>query len=156
MDQLRQDLAVARKELQYSTEPQAYLLEALRTKEHELLDLRRMTKSQESELQRSRQQAENAISSKLLIEEDLKKLLAQREHLESLRAVLGCDARSGAVGAEPALRAEHRAEHRGRAPSQQQPSGRQQTPAVGKPWHQKLREKNQAASPADSTASTPA
>merc|ERR1712187_272594 len=123
VERLKEELEVTKKELQYGSEPQAYLLEALRRREHEVLDLRRQLRSHEAELERSRRQMEHVTSSKISVEEDLKKVLAQRQHLDGLRAILSngrCVAEGPGDGeaakvADPALRAEHR----GRAPSQQ-------------------------------------
>merc|ERR1712061_724334 len=88
IERLKEELEVTRKELQYSSEPQAYLLEALRRREHEVLDLRRQLRASDIELQTSRQQMEKVTSSKISIEDDLKKVLAQRQHLDGLRAIL--------------------------------------------------------------------
>jgi hypothetical protein len=163
IERLRQDLAVARKELEYSSEPQARILEVLRNREHELLDLKRKMKVQSSELEKSRQQMENAVAGKLQIEDDLKRLLAQREHLQGLRALIGGEEKPSAAAAESlavaaaSVRAEHRAEHRGRAPSQQQAAARQhqqQSPSTLAPtWLSKLRGNVSAASPANESPS---
>merc|ERR1712014_176134 len=121
IERLKEELEVTKKELHYSSEPQAYLLEALRRREHEVLDLRRQLRTNDAELERSRRQLEHVTSSKIGVEEDLKKVLAQRQHLDGLRAILSggngvaeADV-GGTKGTDPALRAEHR----GRAPSQQ-------------------------------------
>merc|ERR1712083_1056913 len=87
---LQEELEAARREVQYSSEPQAYLLEALRRREGEVLALRRDSKAQLSELERAREQIENATTKRLQVEEDIRKLLAQRQHLDGLRSVLGC------------------------------------------------------------------
>merc|ERR1712187_620058 len=88
VERLKEELEVTKKELQYGSEPQAYLLEALRRREHEVLDLRRQLRSHEAELERSRRQMEHVTSSKISVEEDLKKVLAQRQHIDGLRAIL--------------------------------------------------------------------
>eukprot|EP00927_Polykrikos_kofoidii_P076560 TRINITY_DN73630_c0_g1_i1.p1 TRINITY_DN73630_c0_g1~~TRINITY_DN73630_c0_g1_i1.p1 ORF type:complete len:870 (-),score=214.16 TRINITY_DN73630_c0_g1_i1:55-2664(-) len=116
VSRLKEELDVARKEAQYSSEPQAYLLEALRHREREVLELRRQARATDAELERCRQQAEQHVKSKLQVEEDLKKVLAQRQHLNNLRAVLGG---GGAAGGESDAGVLLPAEHRGRAPSQQ-------------------------------------
>lgn len=115
---LKEDLELSRKELQYSSEPQAYLIDALRAREREVQALRRDLRVKEGELEKSRQQVETSVTRQLQVEEDLKKLLSQRSHLEGLRAVLAqngdCLALKEADQAPPA-----RAEQRGRKPSQQ-------------------------------------
>merc|ERR1711924_135916 len=124
-DRLREELEAARREQHYASEPQAYLLEALRRREHEVLDLRRSLREQSSELERCRVQVEEAVAKRLQVEEDLKGLLTQRQHLENLQAVLSHE---DVVGKRfPPNLGGHdvvdtlgpRAENRGRAPSQQ-------------------------------------
>ncbi|CAK0825296.1 unnamed protein product [Prorocentrum cordatum] len=121
--QLREELEAARQEMQYTSEPQAYLLDALRRQQEELLALRRDAKARDAELQRSRQAAEQAVASKAQVEEDLRRLLAQREHLAGLRALLAhsdgaAPPSAAARAAEAAEETAARAENRGRAPSQ--------------------------------------
>jgi len=123
-ERLREELGAARREQHYSSEPQAYLLEALRRREQEVVELQRQLRGRDVELDRSRQQAERAVSARIQVEEDLKSLLAQRQHLDGLRAVLGCQGDmvvgNPQVGAGPgdADSLVPRAEHRGRAPNQ--------------------------------------
>jgi hypothetical protein len=122
---LREELEAAKREQHYASEPQAYLLEALRRREHEVLDLKRSVREHGAELERSRKQAEQAVSARMQVEDDLRQILGQRHHLANLQAVLGsCDptekltpaSQNGQTGFE-AFGA--RAEHRGRAPTQQ-------------------------------------
>eukprot|EP00929_Paragymnodinium_shiwhaense_P001041 TRINITY_DN101266_c0_g1_i1.p1 TRINITY_DN101266_c0_g1~~TRINITY_DN101266_c0_g1_i1.p1 ORF type:complete len:810 (-),score=185.81 TRINITY_DN101266_c0_g1_i1:220-2649(-) len=138
VDRLRQDLEVTRKELSYSSEPQAYLLEALRRREHEVMELNRRVRSQEVDLERSRQQVESAMAKRLDTEEDLKQLLCQREHLDSLCAVLGSGAMSEGGPVQSAFAPlASAAEHRGRAPNQQ----RAQPGDGHRAWFQRLKSK---------------
>uniref|UniRef100_A0A7S4VC19 Uncharacterized protein n=1 Tax=Alexandrium monilatum TaxID=311494 RepID=A0A7S4VC19_9DINO len=123
---LREELEAVRKEVQYSSEPQAYLLEALRRRENEALTLRRELKAREAEVEQCRQQVEHAVAARVQVEEDLKRLLAQRQHLDGLRAVLG----SGAGAGETEVPVP-RAEQRGRAPSQQPQAAPGAAPSAG-------------------------
>lgn len=156
---LQEELEAARREVHYSSEPQAYLLEALRRREGEVLALRRDAKAQSSELERARQQIEQATSKRLVVEEDIRKLLAQRQHLDGLRAVLGHKEEAsdkipsaGSGLPDVATAPVSHAERRGRAPSQQpqvtprpvQPHGNvsvDTTAGSGPGWFQKLRKK---------------
>jgi len=137
---LEQELEAARREARgaASSEPQAYLLSSLREREAEALRLRRELRTCSAELDRSRQQAERAQSARLSAEEDLRKLLAQRQHLDGLRTLLVSEALQTTV-----VRDSHcappdvaRAEHRGRAPTQQPPKA-----AGGPAWLQRLQTK---------------
>merc|ERR1719453_204318 len=78
-DRLLEELEGVKREQHYSSEPQAYLLEALRRREQEVLDLKRGLSEHNSELERSRKQAEQAVSARLRVEEDLRQLLSQRQ-----------------------------------------------------------------------------
>lgn len=108
------------------SEPQAYLLSSLREREAESLRLRRELRTTTAELERSRQQLERAQSSRLRTENDLRKLLAQRQHLAGLQALLQVSNTSeaeissggGLLNAATAARADRR----GRAPTQSQAS----------------------------------
>lgn len=119
---LTEERDAARREAHYSSEPQAYLLEGLRRREAEALSLKRELRSRDQELERSRQQAEHAVADKLRVETDLKRLLAQRRHLDGLKVLLGCDDGVGVTGSVSGIAvasfAPPRHEHRGRAPSQ--------------------------------------
>jgi hypothetical protein len=151
-ERLSDELGAAKREQHYSSEPQAYLLEALRRREQEVLDLKRSSRDYEAELERSRKQAEQAVSARLRVEEDLKQLLAQRQNLASLQAVLGCGSEyteiveklphpvQGGQGTLDVLGARAR----GRAPSQQQvprsPAG-DATDQTCPAWFQRLRKR---------------
>lgn len=125
-ERLSEELGATRREQHYASEPQAYLLEALRRREQEVLDLKRNLREHNSELERSRKQVEQAVSARLQVEGDLKQLLSQRQNIASLQAVLGCSS-DGTEKIEKLPPQEPgvldvlaaRAEHRGRAPSQQ-------------------------------------
>merc|ERR1712139_605627 len=140
-ERLREEVEALKREQHYASEPQAYLMEALRRREHEVMDLRRSHREHDAELERSRKQVEQAVSARLQVEEDLKQLLSQRQHLASLQAVLGSESGSlEATGKLPARLGGQdvlevlgaRAEHRGRAPTQQsQAQAQLHRPAVG-------------------------
>jgi len=120
---VKEELEVIKKELHYSSEPQAYLLDALRRREQEVLDIRRQLRSHEEELERSRHHVETVTSSKIKVEEDLKKLLAQRQHVQGLKALLGSQDAKGSGGDGEGLPiaatdADVTIPRRGRAPSQ--------------------------------------
>lgn len=112
---LADELEASRQEVQYRSQPQAYIIEALRGREQEVGALRRQMKSLEAELERSRQQVEQAVAKQLHSEENLKKLLTQRQQLDGLCAMLAGGAGTGAVAAA----ALPPAPHRGRKPTQQ-------------------------------------
>merc|ERR1712032_1711421 len=88
VERLREELEASKREQHYASEPQAYLLEALRRRESEVLDLRRSAREYDAELERSRKQVEQAVAARLRVEDDLRQLLGQRQHLANLQAVL--------------------------------------------------------------------
>eukprot|EP00928_Gymnodinium_smaydae_P043791 TRINITY_DN2927_c0_g1_i1.p1 TRINITY_DN2927_c0_g1~~TRINITY_DN2927_c0_g1_i1.p1 ORF type:complete len:880 (+),score=144.76 TRINITY_DN2927_c0_g1_i1:89-2728(+) len=132
IERLTSELEVTRKELQYSSEPQAYLLDTLRQREREMVELRRQIRAHTVELDRSRDQLESAVNGRLAVEEDLRRLLAQRHHLESLQTVLAGSGES--VAPAPQVRRDgvflQPAEQRGRAPSQQGTARQAPAPAA--------------------------
>jgi len=132
-EKLREELESSRREQHYATEPQAYLMEALHRREHEVLDLKRHVREKDAEIERSRKQIEHAVTARLQVEDDLKQLLNQRHLLDNLKVVLGCEGTSTSTlhAERPAQEISEtvgaRAEHRGRAPSQM-PHAYQQSP----------------------------
>merc|ERR1711865_272510 len=85
-ERLSEELSATKREHHYASEPQAYLLEALRRREQEVSDLKRNLREHDAELDRSRRQAEQAVAGRLRVEEDLKQLLSQRQNLAGLQA----------------------------------------------------------------------
>merc|ERR1712224_34799 len=83
-EKLRDELEAVKREQHYASEPQAYLIEALRRREHEVLDLRRNLQDRNADLERCRKQVEQAVAVRLRVEDDLKQLLSQRQHLGNL------------------------------------------------------------------------
>lgn len=132
-EKLREELDSARREQHYATEPQAYLMEALRRREHEVSDLKRSLRDRDAEIERGHKQLEHAVTARLQVEDDLKQLLNQRHHLDNLTVVLGCESvsKTKVHSESPAQDVPDpggaRAEHRGRAPSQL-PQAHQPTP----------------------------
>lgn len=148
---LREDTETLRAEVRYSSEPQAYLLESLRRREGEVLGLKRELRARNVEVEQARQQVEHAVTAREQVEEDLKKLLAQREHLATLQAALGARGELADEGSVAAARAEHRGRMPARQPGQQQgqrplaaasvPAGAEATVVAGPGWFGKLRSK---------------
>lgn len=87
---LRQDLEAARMESRAAqcSEPQVYLHTALRDQKGETNRLKRELKGCRQELELAHQQAEKAHRAKLQVEEDLRKLLVQRQQLDELRSLI--------------------------------------------------------------------
>jgi chromosome segregation ATPase len=151
VERLREELEASKREHHYASEPQAYLLEALRRREREVLDIRRNLREYEAELERSRKQVEQAVTARMQVEEELKQLLGQRQHLANLQAVLGSDgspeatvkiSHSGPGDQETLEIWGARAEHRGRKPSQQPQTLSQNRDTVGSrgpAWFQRLK-----------------
>eukprot|EP00930_Biecheleria_cincta_P086427 TRINITY_DN75717_c0_g1_i1.p1 TRINITY_DN75717_c0_g1~~TRINITY_DN75717_c0_g1_i1.p1 ORF type:complete len:897 (-),score=226.31 TRINITY_DN75717_c0_g1_i1:48-2738(-) len=140
ISRLEQELEAAAREATAAvkSEPQAYLLSSLRERDAEAIRLRRELRSCSAELERWQQQAERAQAGRLRAEADLRKLLQQRQHLDGLVSILQTEPKSsdGDRSEEGPIPA--RAEHRGRAPSQQ-PQG--SAAGAGPAWLQKLRAK---------------
>mmetsp|Transcript_62111 Transcript_62111/g.115215 ORF Transcript_62111/g.115215 Transcript_62111/m.115215 type:complete len:787 (-) Transcript_62111:60-2420(-) len=156
-------LEAARNDLRYTSEPQAYLLENLRQREKEIRELKCELRTCASDLERSRKQAEQAIAARVDAEEDIRQLLSQRTHLNSLQAVLGgtveaasapaaLPGQGAGVAAAPSSGSggchgvpPSAAEHRGRAPSQQQAQGARAAAGLadtgGLPWYHRLKQK---------------
>ncbi|CAK9020380.1 unnamed protein product [Durusdinium trenchii] len=87
---LKQDLEAAQLESRAAkcSEPQVYLHTALREQKAETQRLKRELRSCRVELDGAQQQAEKAQLAKLHVEEDLRKLLLQRQHLDELRSLM--------------------------------------------------------------------
>lgn len=87
---LRQDLEAARMESRAAqcSEPQVYLHTALRDQKGETNRLKRELKGCRQELELAHQQVEKAHRAKLQVEEDLRKLLVQRQQLDELRSLI--------------------------------------------------------------------
>lgn len=140
ISRLEQELEAAARETSAAvkSEPQVYLLSSLRERDAEAIRLRRELRSCNAELERWQQQAERAQAGRMRAEADLRKLLQQRQHLDGLVSILQTETKSPeeALGEEGPMPA--RAEHRGRAPSQQ-PQG--SAAGAGPAWLQKLRAK---------------
>eukprot|EP00419_Tripos_fusus_P090582 CAMPEP_0172871400 /NCGR_PEP_ID=MMETSP1075-20121228/92057_1 /TAXON_ID=2916 /ORGANISM="Ceratium fusus, Strain PA161109" /LENGTH=873 /DNA_ID=CAMNT_0013721629 /DNA_START=74 /DNA_END=2691 /DNA_ORIENTATION=- len=162
--QLREGLETARRDAHYNSEPQAYLLEALRRREGEVLGLRRDLKGRDAELQQCRQQLERAVAKRAEVETDIHNLLARRQTLDGLHALVagkvggGSSPPSEAGNADAECFVPPRAEHRGRAPNQQPQQaplrtvvaggsqveeGLEASGAVGPAWLHRLRAKLQ-------------
>lgn len=90
ISRLKQDLEAARLESRAAqcSEPQVYLHTALRDQKGETNRLKRELRSCQQELDVAQQQAEKAQRAKLQVEEDLRKLLVQRQHLEELQTLI--------------------------------------------------------------------
>lgn len=116
-EELAEELETTRKELRYSSEPQAYLLEALRRRETDVLGLQRELRAQAAESERLGKQVELAAAAKLEAEGDLWRLLKQREQMANLH-ILGEVCKGDAPSSMPTDLSVPRAEHRGRAPTQ--------------------------------------
>lgn len=145
-DQL--DMAAQEADAMMSSAPQAYLLEAVRAREAEIVQLRRELRETANDLHRSRELQEAAQAARLRTEEDLRQLLSQRQHLDGLRAMVLASDTPGRGGQE-LEGAVPRAEHRGRAPTQVPQSFREPTAprapsgpgGAGASWFHQLQEK---------------
>lgn len=131
---LREEGEASRMVSRASTEPQAYILDALTKREAEAIALRRELKSCNQDLEQCRRHLQSSVEKKVQAEEDLKKLLGQREHLSILRTALTSDHGGGTEVP--------RAGNRGRAASQPGQGARPPPAAAaeaGPSWFLRLR-----------------
>merc|ERR1719253_978443 len=132
---LREEGEASRMVSRASTEPQAYILDALT--EAEAIALRRELKSCNQDLEQCRRHLQSSVEKKVQAEEDLKKLLGQREHLSILRTALTSGEVAIGGGTEVP-----RAGNRGRAASQPGQAARPPPAAAaeaGPSWFLRLR-----------------
>ncbi|CAJ1372280.1 unnamed protein product [Effrenium voratum] len=93
LHRLKQELEAAQMESRAArcTEPQAYLHTALRERQGEASRVKRELRACQQELDAAQQAAERAQTGRLRAEEDLRKLLLQRQHLDELRSLVTSD-----------------------------------------------------------------
>jgi len=150
---LKEELQNARSEVRYSSEPQSYLIDLLREKDGEISALKKEQRNFERDLEKARRHAERSDSLRMEAEEDMRRLLAHREHVAFLQGRLPQDEHAHLGRTAQALSQPSRAEQRGRKPTQTMHGGQYQLKTrglsealkTGPAWYQRL--KSKAATP---------